>query len=348
MWTPDGKYYVFQSYQDRVWNIWVMGDHFAWWTKVPRAPVQLTTGPLQFYNPLPSKDGHKLFVVGLQQRAELVRYDAKSGEFVPFLDGISAGNVDVSRDGQWVTYVSYPDYTLWRSRLDGSARLQLTYPPLAAVSPHWSPDGQQIAISGATLGMPWTVLLISRDGGDPKSVSPDQSEERDPTWSSDGKTLAFGLDDEVHPEKTFIELFNTETHQISELPGSRQIYAPRWSPDGRYIVGISYDNIKLMLYDVRRQKWRQLTTNLKGAGYGYLAWSRDSAYLYFDANVNGETGYFRLRISDSKLERLVDLNRIKQFTGVFGTWSGLGPGNSPLFTRDISTQEIYALDVQLP
>jgi hypothetical protein len=70
--------------------------------------------------------------------------------------------------------------------------------------------------------------------------------------------------------------------------------------------------------------------------------------LYFDANVNGETGYFRLRISDSKLERLVDLNRIKQFTGVFGTWSGLGPGNSPLFTRDISTQEIYALDVQLP
>ena len=53
--------------------------------------------------PLPSKDGKKLFVIGIQQRAELVRYDAKSGEFIPYLGGISAGDVDFSRDGQWVT-----------------------------------------------------------------------------------------------------------------------------------------------------------------------------------------------------------------------------------------------------
>jgi hypothetical protein len=31
-----------------------------------------------------------------------------------------------------------------------------------------------------------------------------------------------------------------------------------------------------------------------------------------------------------------------------GTWSGLTPDGSPLFTRDISTQEIYALDVEFP
>jgi DNA-binding winged helix-turn-helix (wHTH) protein/Tol biopolymer transport system component len=349
-WTPDGKYYVFQSYQDGASNIWVVREHFAWRTKVARTPVQLTTGPLQFYDPLPSKDGKKLFVVGMQQRAELVRYDAKSGEFVPFLNGISAGDIEVSRDGQWVTYVSYPDHTLWRSRLDGSARLQLTYPPLYAVLPHWSPDGQQIAISGSTLGMPWKVLLVSKDGGRTQAVSPDQSEERDATWSSDGKMLAFGLDGGGNGDKTFIELFNTETHQISELLGSRQIYAPRWSPDGHYIVGISYDaSNKLMLYDVWGHTWRPLTTNLKGAAFGYLAWSADSVYLYFDAKVNGENAYFRVRISDSKVERLVDLNKIKQFIGVFGTpWTGLGPGNIPLFTRDISTQEIYALDVHLP
>ena len=34
-----------------------------------------------------------------------------------------------SSDGKWVAYASYPDYTLWRSRTDGTDRLQLTDPP---------------------------------------------------------------------------------------------------------------------------------------------------------------------------------------------------------------------------
>jgi hypothetical protein len=35
-------------------------------------------------------------------------------------------------------------------------------------------------------------------------------------------------------------------------------------------------------------------------------------------------------------------------SNMVGEWSGLAPDGSPLFTRDISTQEIYALDLQLP
>jgi len=348
-WTADGKYYVFQSYQDRAWNIWLVPERFAWWRKVSHEPVQLTTGPLQFSYPLPSKDGKQLFVVGTQPRAELVRYDAKSGEFLPYLGGISAGDVEVSRDGQWVTYVSYADYSLWRSKVDGSDRLQLTSPPMYAALAHWSPDGQQIAFAGAVLGKPWKLLVISKDGGSPKALTGDEVQEGDPTWSPDGSTLAFGRYDPVHAEQTFIELFDLKTRKISELPGSRQIYGPRWSPDGRYIIGESYDNHKLMLYDVKDQKWRQLAINLKVSYYGYMDWSPDSAYVHFDANVGGDYGYFRLRIGDSKLERLVDLNKIKQFPDLFSAnWTGLGPGNTPLFARDISTQEIYALDMQLP
>ncbi len=33
---------------------------------------------------------------------------------------------------------------LWRSKLDESERLQLTYPPMYAVLPRWSPDGKKI------------------------------------------------------------------------------------------------------------------------------------------------------------------------------------------------------------
>jgi len=346
-WTPDGKYYFFQSSREGASNIWIMADRSEYWKKVTREPVQLTTGPLQFYNPLPSRDGKKLFVVGVQPRAELVRYDSKSGDFVPFLGGISAGDVDCSRDGQWVTYVSYPDNTLWRSKPDGSARLQLTYPPMQAALAHWSPDSQQIAFSAATPGKPWKVFLVARDGGSPAPVTSENIQETDPTWSTDGKTLAFGHVD-VSPDRTFIELFDTKTRQISKLPGSTGIFAPRWSPDGRYIAAISSDNNKLMLFEAKASQWRQLDVGLDL--FGYLAWSHDSAYLYFDTLLSGSSGYFRLRISDSKLEKLVDLKKVRQFRSQFGpgSWTGLAPGETLILPRDISTQEIYAFDLQLP
>jgi serine/threonine protein kinase/Tol biopolymer transport system component len=346
-WTPDGKYFVFQSIRDGAQNIWIVRERTDFWQKAQRQPIQLTTGPLQFTDPLPSKDGQKLFVVGTQPRAELVRYDNKSGDFVPYLGGISAGSVDFSRDGQWVTYVSYPENTLWRSRTDGSARLQLTFPPMRTALAHWSPDGQQIAFSGATPGKPWKVFVISKDGGSGEAVTPDQVQETDPTWSQDGKMLAFGHVDLLHADQTYLELWEAVTHKTSEVPGSRGIFAPRWSPDGRYIVAISFDNTKLMLHDVKNGTWREM-----GAGnlFGYLAWAHDSEYVYFDTVLSNDSGYFRQRISDLKREKVVDLRKLRQFGDQFGpgSWTGLAPGDQPIFVRDISTQEIYALDLEMP
>jgi hypothetical protein len=63
---------------------------------------------------------------------------AGSGVFLPFLGGITADFVEFSRDGQWVLYVAFPDGTLWRSRVDGTKRLQLTFPPMVVMVPHWS------------------------------------------------------------------------------------------------------------------------------------------------------------------------------------------------------------------
>jgi eukaryotic-like serine/threonine-protein kinase len=345
---PGWQILFFQSGKGGASSIWVIPDSVPWWRKASTEPAPLTTGPLQFGLPLPSKDGKKLFVVGVQQRAELVRYDAKVADFVPYLGGIPATDVDFSRDGQWVTYVSNPEGTLWRSKLDGSARLQLTYPPMHAALAHWSPDGQQIAFSGSIPGKAWQVFLISKDGGSPQSLTAENAVETDPSWSQDGTTLAIGHHDVIHADLTYLELFDIKTRQISQVPDSKGIFAPRWSPDGRYILAITASgNDKLMLYDVKSQKWRQLNTSVNS--FGYLAWSPDSASVYFDTILNGDTGYFRLRISDGKLEKLVDLKKIRLYRDQFGpsSWTGIGPGEVPLFPRDISTQEIYAFDLQL-
>jgi Tol biopolymer transport system component len=82
-WTPDGKYFVFQSQG----NIWARAEKGNLLGKADSQPVQLTSGPMSFSSPLLSKDGKKLFVVGALARGELARYDTKSAEFVPSLSG---------------------------------------------------------------------------------------------------------------------------------------------------------------------------------------------------------------------------------------------------------------------
>jgi Tol biopolymer transport system component len=342
-WTADGKYYIFSSSHGGNSDIWVLAEKQDWWRKSSTEPIRLTSGPLQYSNPLPSKDGKKLFVTGVQQRAELAKYDAKSGEFIPFLGGISATDVDISRDGQWVAYVSCPEGILWRGKLDGSERLQLTYAPMVAALAHWSPDGKQIAFSAVSPGKPWKTFLVGKDGGAAQAITGDEVQERDPTWSPDGKQLAVGI---FSGDTSMIKIYEPETHKLSQLAGSDKIFGPRWSPNGRYIAAIALGNSKLILYDVKSQQWMPVNQDL--GAIGYLTWSHDSTSVNFNTNLNKEPGYYRLRVGDMKLEKLVDFRKIRLFSGPFGVWTGLGPGDVPLLPRDISTQEIYAFDLHLP
>jgi eukaryotic-like serine/threonine-protein kinase len=83
-WTPDGNFFLFESPHNGRSDIWAIREKGDLLHKVSSEPIQLTSGPLSFHAPQPSVDGKKIFVVGEQSRSELVRYDAKSGQFVPF------------------------------------------------------------------------------------------------------------------------------------------------------------------------------------------------------------------------------------------------------------------------
>jgi serine/threonine protein kinase/Tol biopolymer transport system component len=334
-WTADGNYFVFRSDG----NIWAIAEKKTWFGKQASQPINLTSGPMSFSSPLPSKDGKKLFVVGTLARGELSRYDVKAGQFSPFLSGISADSVRFSKDGQWAAYSSFPEGTLWRTKADGSQRIQLTYPPLRALLPSWSPDGKQIVFYGFLPGQNAMLYIVSADGGTPREQVPEDSEQKlDADWSSDGTKIVFG-NGPTRPKST-IRLLDLKTHQLSTLPGSIGLYSPRWSPNGRYIAAMNSDSRSLMLFDFQNQKW----TEIAKISMGFPNWSKNSDYLYF-LHEEDQPSVMRVRISDKKLERLADLKNFRQ-GGFWSVWLGMAPDDSPLLMRDVGTQEIYSLDWQ--
>lgn len=338
VWTPGGKHFIFSSQG----SIWELQEKISWLHKNSLEPVQLTSGPLALFSPLPSKDGKKLFVVGRRPRGELVRYEPQSDRFVPFLSGISGEHVSFSKDGMWVAYVTFPDGALWRSKVDGTQRLQLSNPPLYASMPRWSPDGKQIAFFSVTSGRPARIYVVSLEGGNPQELLPDDDHpQADPYWSPDGRSLIFG--GLYASASAGIRVVDLKTHHLTTLPGSAELFSPRWSPDGRYIAAIRWNSQSLVLFDHTKQKWSEVT---KGRNVSFPNWSKDGRYVYF-LSWPENPAVVRMRMSDYTQERVVNLKEFRP-TGYWDDWMGLDPDDSPLLLRDTGLQDVYALDCEAP
>jgi serine/threonine protein kinase/Tol biopolymer transport system component len=350
-WTPDGKYFTFQSSHGGVANIWAMREASSLFRRVDHAPVQMTSGPTSTFAPLPSSDGTQIFVRTIQPRGQVVRYNGKSGGFDPLFPGpppgVQGSGVDFSKDGNWITYMSYSDGTLWRSRPDGSARAQLTYPPLLAYMPRWSPDGSQIAFMGQMPGKPWQIYSVNAQGGSAQQLMPEPRDQADPTWSADGKMLAFGgqaVAQRDAPRVNAIRLLDMRTHTVTIVPGSNGLWSPRWSPKGDRLAAMSNDGYHLFLYNVASKQW----TELAQASIGYPTWSRNGDFIYFLNHLPTGDQVYRVSLADRKLEPVADLKNFHAAPFSVGYWLGLAPDDSLLLVRDAGILDVYALSVTLP
>src|SRR5208337_71593 len=316
-----------------------------------------------FYDPLPSKDGKHLFAYGVVRRGEVVRYDDRSQEFLPFLSGVSAEFVSFSKDGQRMAYVTFPDGALWRSNADGGDRLQRTQlfadsspgTSLAmgvvsspyVLNPRWSPDGSEIAYFSQAPGQLPRIYRVSASGGQPQELlSSLNLVKTDPNWSPDGKKICFSGPSGTSPlPSPNIHIVDLETQRVMDVPDSNAFYSPRWSPDGRYLVALSLDSSKLALFNFSTQKWEEV---VEGAFFSWPCWSHYGRYVYYiQAQGVRSSAVMRFRIADRKAERVVDLKDFHT-VGFYGTSLSLTPDDQPVMTRNIGTQEIFALDWQAP
>ncbi len=346
-WTPDTRYFFFTALGEGTRNIWAIREKDEILRKVNPQPVQLSAGPLNFYLPTPGKDGSTIFVAGEQIRGQLLRYDVASRAFVPYAKGISADQVAYSRDGEWMVYVEFPDAVLVRSRVDGSERRQLTFSPMRVAHPQWSPDATQIAFQAlAHQGAQEKIYLVPSAGGLPVPAMPDDSKPKThPSWAPDGNTILFSIWDEDHSNPS-LQILDLKNRSISQLPNSAGLHWGRISPDGRNVIALEDVSQRLMLYDVASHTTRALAQQAD-----HPRWSADGLYVYFNSiyfSPAGRTGgVYRWQLATNTTESIVNYPDFL-LNGNNGVTFGLTPKNEILLLHDLSTRDLYALDLDLP
>jgi hypothetical protein len=102
-----------------------------------------------------------------------------------------------SPDGKWLAVAHTKDgnYEIYKIKPDGSALTRLTNNAVTDQFPVWSPNGDKIAFLSARQGSQG-LYLIDADGKNEKRLTPNSLEllnnlNSQPTWSGDGKKVAF-------------------------------------------------------------------------------------------------------------------------------------------------------------
>ena len=331
-WTDNGKYLLFRGITDARSDLWAFSDEKRFLSRPP-APVRLTNGPISYGSFAASPDGQQIFAVGALRHGELLRYDPKTHDFLPYLGGISASDPTFCRDGKWMAYMSYPEHTLWRSRSDGSDRLQLTYSPVVVRFPRISSDGTKVAFSDDT-GL---VYVVSMNGGTLRKFTEGGTA---PDWSPDGNLLAVTS---FRHGAYQSEIMDVRNGSVSVLPGSKNTVGA-WFATQDTLIATANDQSKLVRYDFRTQKWSDILTSPDK----FVNWvmSPDGKYFYYSTGGNNPT-VFRMRTADDAVEKVVSLKNVRMVNDPeTGPKLNVTPDNSVLVLRDIGSEELYALSVQ--
>jgi Tol biopolymer transport system component/DNA-binding winged helix-turn-helix (wHTH) protein len=344
-WTSDGADYVFQSQHNLQYDhyeIWELRERP--WILQDREPRQITNGPLAYEAPSTSPGSHRINFIGVNAQIELLRALPKSSTFIALEQNLSAAALaEYSPDGQWVAWLNASDGSLWRSRIDGSQRIELTTPPMRIFSMKWSPDNNRLALMAEEPGMPWKLYLIDAEGGKPTVLLNEDRNEADPDWSGDGRSIVFGRlpnrMDSRQPKAIY--LLDIQSRKVTEIPGSTGLFSPRLSPDGRYIAAMRLDQRALLLYDRQQERWTTLTSQ----GVGDPTWSHDGRFLYFQNFLEKGKPIFRISSPAGHADLVATIANLRPIAATDYRLIGLAPGDLPIVSAHTSTVNLYGLDL---
>jgi serine/threonine protein kinase/Tol biopolymer transport system component len=337
MWTTGGKHFVFNSSKDGSNNIYehVEPERYEFWRK-PYA-VRLTPDQPEVIAMIPSRDGNGMFVVGRMAQGAIHFYDETEKRFVPYLAGLPASQVVISPDRKWMVYSDYPRGYLWRCKVDGSDKLQLT--STLSQMPTWSPDSRWIAYSD------WRELYrVSVDGGTPEKLTSEGFQEVLPSWSPDGKAIYFN--DYPIAGHFRIRMLDLATGKVSTMPGSDGYYAPQWSPDGQYLAAIQNPPKSLAVYSAQTKQWTRL--KVFEHEWGFFVWAPDSKSIYVmrgpaEVATGEPTGIYRLTVPEGKWELFAKFEGMNPLVNGAQDFLSVTPEGHVATMSDTSVTQIYRM-----
>ena len=128
---------------------------------------------------------------------------------------------------------------------------------------------------------------------------------------------------------------------VEKLAGSDNFFSPRWAPDGRWILALSLDQTRLVVYDVEHRTWKTLFHG----GAADPVWSSDSKSLYFHAYAEPGSPILRMSPQDGSSESVADLTKLGIPAGENYFFSGVTPAGSPLIKPRIGSGNLYSVAI---
>jgi dipeptidyl aminopeptidase/acylaminoacyl peptidase len=138
-----------------------------------------------------------------------------------------------------------------------------------------------------------------------------------------------------------LEILELASNRIIEIAHSQGLFSPRWSPDGRYIVALTLDQQKLMLYEVATRSWKTLATT----SVADPVWSTDSKTLYFHAYMAPMGPICRISVPDGRIEEIASLKNFPAGSTSRYFFAGITPDNVPLAHAEIDSSNLYTIDL---
>jgi TolB protein len=214
-----------------------------------------------------------------------------TGEFLGDIADVGSFITDAltwSPDGKRIAFGKHPsdNREVYIARLDGSGSERITHGPHNKYHLSWSRDGQYIAYSddGGT-GFENDIMVLDIGSKETWKLTHTSEIELFPTWSPDGKLIAFLSAKELYPPraKLFVMDADGSNRQLTvEIPVVLAHLS--WSPDGKQIAFSSGEMGCGQIYVVSLDDG-ELTqlTNLPTCAHS-PTWSPDGRHIAFNAS----------------------------------------------------------------